>query len=454
MFPIFCFLSLLILPIQLVFAQEVEGLILQNTTPSLVTDSRIELSQYIDNMPPRISLAPGVSLISCVFQNKACRLPLVVKFKGTAPESADHYKIQLEILTQGKKKSFEILPVPKSFPFFSVEGKSVLQEPIIFSTNVGLDSCYLIKLTPEGHLDFFRRMPFLGSEFRPHLIKGKQFYSFQAYTDFIDRMGFMGPRYILDENFNEVKTILLPLECHEFLLKDLNHWVSFEVEFDRLKNGLPYVNKKIRERVNNKIVFEWGVSDFIKQFNTEVFADAFVTSYKNEIIVELLHMNSIQRLNDGSFLVGTGQNGIIAVDKKSAKVKWVLGGMYDQFSLPIHQRPIFEHTAWLDEKTQNLYLFVNSAHAAQVDYDSKVFRYKLDTKRKKILEFEVVRRNLGFTDTSGSVQVTGKTFSIGLGRRLVGKSDFIEWHNNQETMRLAFKERHEVYRYYRHPYSN
>ncbi len=81
-------------------------------------------------------------------------------------------------------------------------------------------------------------------------------------------VGLFGTRILLSDDMRVLKRIEEIYDGHEFILFSLDHWIGMEVQLDRLSGGAVYLDKRLRERKNGTIVFDWGVSDFIKQTNT------------------------------------------------------------------------------------------------------------------------------------------------------------------------------------------
>ncbi len=211
--------------------------------------------------------------------------------------------------------SFFSLAAP-DVPELKIEGRSALNKPLVFSAmnlhEQKRNECHLFILTPKGQTDFYRKLDKICFDFRPLRIEGKNFYSYIEVNEIIryaGYAGYVGPRVILDDKFHEVKRVAHENEMHEFHLLGLDHWIGFEIELGRLINGKPFMNKRLRERKNGEILFDWGTSDIIAQFGTEAATNMFQTTFRNETAAEIFHLNSIQILKDG-FLVGMGHDGV------------------------------------------------------------------------------------------------------------------------------------------------
>lgn len=389
----------------------------------------------------------------CTWAGKPCsgtkwRLDLP---SGVPTESNTIFTLRLE--EKGKTESYDIRLVRKDFPWFRTQGSSVLSEPIIFSSSSltsQKERCDLVILDPKGKILFHRQLEKICIDFRPHLVSGERFYSYQEVSRAFVLGGTVGPRVILNENLEPVRTIDHNFDGHEFHMIAEDHWLSVEVQLDRLRNGLVYLNKRIRERKAGKIIFDWGVSDFIEQTGTEAMLHSTVLHKDSESVLNLMHVNSVYSLKD-SILVGLGTNGICHLSRVRRTCDWILGGASDQFKLTLLQHPIFQHSAALIGS--KLYLFSNYTAPMLLQQTSRVLVYDLDVNARKVKSFTVLRSAKEQTYLMGSLQLKGEVLSIGTGLRIHPGADFIEQKNTEETFRLNFISPDEmVYRFYREPF--
>lgn len=105
----------------------------------------------------------------------------------------------------------------------------------------------LIVLDGKGNVIWEKYEPFLSPEqpgalwdFKQHVINGETYYSYHDQTGTYETYGLTGygpgERVILDKDFNEVKRITFeasevvpkgfPLDGHDFLMIDLDHYIS------------------------------------------------------------------------------------------------------------------------------------------------------------------------------------------------------------------------------------
>ncbi len=340
-------------------------------------------------------------------------------------------------------------------PRLKIVGRSVLNKPLVFSAmnlhEKNINECHLFVISPKGATEFYRKLNKVCFDFRPHKIDGKTYYSYVEVKEFIRYAGYIGPRVILDDKFNEVKRIAEENEMHEFHYLASDHWLGFEIELGRLINGKSYMNKRLRERKKGEIIFDWGTSDIIAQFGSEAATYMFQTTFRNETVAELFHLNAIQILKNG-FLVGLGHDGIGFLDRKTKKLKWVLGGIHDSFNLGLELSPLFNHTPHLNEETGVLHVFSNRSIQRINQSYSRVIRYELDLSSLKLKSFKVLRSDQEIVNLLGSLQVSEGIMNIGFGSKEKADWDFIEADDNGvESWKIKLDEELKVYRFYREP---
>ena len=218
----------------------------------------------------------------------------------------------------------------------------------------------------------------------------------------------------------------------------------------RLKSGPAYFDKRIQEVENGKVVFDWGVSDYFKAVNSEATVLTRLASYKDEVVADIIHMNSFQKIDEERLIIGMGFNGVVCLNMKERKIEWILGGMHDQFGLTMKQHPHFHHTPRFDPRDNTLTIFLNVSTSGHMKNSARIQRYKIDPIKKKLISLEVLRDKGEQAATLGSVQVIENTVSIGFGNRSKGDYDFLELYQGKEVAWLRFKQPElKAYRIYR-----
>lgn len=411
------------------------------------------LLEYQSKNPPQLILDSKVQIKSCLIFGLKCKGGNISLEIGAFRKK--DFQLRLEYLHQGKRHRLVINALPADFPFPKMEGKSAIKLPLIFAassaelkTEAG---CHLIILSALGKLQFYRRLPNLCSDFRPHIVEGKTFYSYQLIRKGISLVGTTGPRVILNENFRHLKSIAHNNDGHEFHLYSLDHWLGIENQLNRLKNGRPFLDKRIRERKNGKIVFEWGVSDYLNQFNSEATSSIALTNWDGEVVAEVLHINSIQRVGQDDLLIGLGYDGLGLLNRKSRKLKWVLGGLNDMFGLSMLQHPLFNHQPQYFPTTNELYVLSNRSYGPADLSRARAIRYQIDPKLKKVNSFEIIEESQ-FSLFMGSIQFIEGVLSVGYGEKFTSEYDFIELTKKKINWKIDLGGKLKVYRFYRAPF--
>ncbi len=415
---------------------------IRNSVADKRPDGSWELREYQQAHPPELIL-PGEA-------------PKKILIEGKLPEEFGKKILRFRHKVGGKTETIKLHLLPESFPFFHLHGRSVIDKPIITAVyetekKISTDKiCHLLILSPVGELVFQRKLENKCSDFRPHDLEGKRYYSYQLVESTEPSVGHFGPRIILDSEFKPIQTVAPYFDSHEFILLGKDHWLGIEIELSRMASGLPYFNKRVRERKNGKIIFDWGVSDYLKQFGSEATANSYVATYHGEIVAELLHINSVQSIGESGYVVSLGMNGVVYVNKETRKVDWVLGGFNDQFSLKREEYPVFQHTAWLDPENNRLSLFANwGSGLAKV---TRVLSYDLDLIKKKVKKFTEIRAKGESSLILGSVQLSGGVYTISFGTKDWAKHDIIEMDGDKDTLSISFPRDRNVYRVYREPW--
>lgn len=408
--------------------------------------SKITIMQYNAQHPPVLHFKNKnsdfcqINKIDCTKDSKFT-LPL----NGNQPT---FFKISYGNIS--KKTELNIQILPDHFPRFEVDGKSSIEKSIVFSqstfgkeTKITTPS-HLFVLDPKGNISFYKSLPFLAMDFKPHLVRNKKYYSYLQIEQIMPGVTVLGKRVILDENFNTIKTIPGPLDIHDFILIDLDWYIVLRYELDQNGAGIYFINQKIEEFKNGQKIFQWDLNDLAK--NNYFVVNTLRNFFNKKLAIHQFHLNSVQLLPENKMLISLGYESAIAIDRKTKKIEWAIGGYNDQFGVTAEMGTALHHTPVFDNEKQTLTAFDN----AVLNKKSRVIEFSLDLKNKKIKKFDIIHDEGQFSAIMGSVEKHGDIYSIGFGSRDIGKYDFIEQTKNKRNMSISFSQKASAtYRIYR-----
>ena len=197
-------------------------------------------------------------------------------------------------------------------------------------------------------------------DFKKHVVNGRTYYSYHDQTGAYDNYGLTGyapgERVILDENFNEVKRITFeasdvtakgaPLDGHDFLLLDLDHYILSGYLHDTVYNipgheqGAKVVYSYLQEVDHGKVVWDWKSIDYPELYALSV-TDAVESAndFANETtdVPDYVHFNAMRLGAKGHLICSFRHlNSILCLDrtKRSDQILWKLSGSGDDFGLP------------------------------------------------------------------------------------------------------------------------
>ncbi|MCR4604886.1 MAG: arylsulfotransferase family protein, partial [Eubacterium sp.] len=276
-------------------------------------------------------------------------------------------------------------------------------------------------------------------DFKKHKIGNKTYYSYHDQTGEYDYYGLdgfgPGERVILDENFKEIKRIKLeesdvvekghPLDGHDFLLIDLDHYIMSAYIKDTVYNvpghesGSSVVYSYLQEVKDGKVVWDFKSIDYPELYALTV-NDGLETAndYANEKTdaPDIIHFNSM-RLNDDGNLVCSFRHicSIMCLDrtKRENQILWKLSGAGDEFGLTEEQKTSCQHYATVDGDT--ITVFDNGNKTAR----TRVCVYTIDPENKKLKSFCSYQLEGKRSEACGdAIRISGDTFAVGWGKAL------------------------------------
>ena len=192
----------------------------------------------------------------------------------------------------------------------------------------------LIVLDGRGNVVWQKYEPFASADqpgswwdFKKHVVEGRTYYSYHDNTGTYDNYGLTGygpgERVILDENFNEIKRITFeasdvvpkgfPLDGHDFLLIDLEHYILNGYIKDTVYNipgfesGSDVVFSYLQEVKNGEVIWEWKSIDYPELYNwvtIDSYSQTGANDFANEKVAapDYIHFNSMDLDADGNLI--------------------------------------------------------------------------------------------------------------------------------------------------------
>ena len=261
-------------------------------------------------------------------------------------------------------------------------------------------------------------------DFKKHVIGGKTYYSYHDQTGAYDNYGLEGfapgERVILDENFNEVKRITFeasevvkkddPLDGHDFLMIDLDHYIMSGYIHDTVynvpgyPNGSKVVYSYLQEVKNGEVVWDWKSVNYPELYALTV-TDGTPTAadYANEQtdVPDIMHFNAM-RLDDNGDLVCSFRNlsTVLCLDrtKQTDQIKWKLSGNGDEFGLPEYEKSSCQHYVTVEG---NCYTVFDNGNKNGL---TRVVTWEVDTSGKVAKTADIHSFNGKFSRACGSAQ--------------------------------------------------
>ncbi len=301
----------------------------------------------------------------------------------------------------------------------------------------------IIMLDGKGNIVWSKHeeQPFEGAntgwwDFKKHVVDGETYYSYHDQTGAYDNYGLEGyapgERVILDEDFNEIKRITFessdtvakgdPLDGHDFLMIDLNHYILSGYIHDTVFNvpgypdGSQVVYSYLQEVKDGEVVWEVKSTDYPELYALTV-TDGTPTAadYANEQtnVPDIIHFNSMRLDDDGNLVCSFRHlSTILCLDrtKNDNQILWKLSGAADEFGLTEDEKSSCQHYATIEGN--RITVFDNGNKNGL----SRVITWQMDASGKGIQLVDVHSFNGKFSRACGSVQhVTGSIYVVGWG---------------------------------------
>ncbi len=274
-------------------------------------------------------------------------------------------------------------------------------------------------------------------DFKKHVVNGKTYYSYHDQNAQYDNYGFQGyapgERVIMDENFNEIKRITFeasdtvekgaPLDGHDFLMIDLDHYILSGYIKDTIYNhpdypeGSSVVYSYLQEVKDGEVVWDFKVVDYPELYTLIVTdGDETANDFANNVtdVPDITHFNAMRLDDDGNLVCSFRHlSTILCLDrtKRTDQILWKLSGAGDEFSLSDEQKTSCQHYVTVDGD------FVTVFDNGNRNQRTRVLSYKIDRENKNAELVKSYYPGDKFSSACGSAQhIDGELYVLGFGR--------------------------------------
>ena len=353
----------------------------------------------------------------------------------------------------------------EDLPRFTVEGETDLPGNIYISF---VYTKNIIMLDGKGNVVWSKHEDLKDGveagywDFKKHTIDGKVYYSYHDQDTQYDKFGLPGyapgQRVIMDSEFNEIKRISFeqsdivdkghPLDGHDFLLIDLDHYIMSGYIKDRVYNipgypdGSNVIYSYLQEVDHGNVVWDWRSVDYPELYSLTVTdATATANDFANEQVdaPDYVHFNAM-RLNDNGDLVCSFRhlNTILCLDrtKGTDQIKWRLSGIDDQFGLSADQKTSGQHYVTVDGNE------ITAFDNHNITQQTRVVSYTVNMDTQELQDFRQYRIDGKFSAACGSAQrLYGDTFALGWGDAMNDAVCFCvyDFAQQKELMKVTLK---------------
>lgn len=332
--------------------------------------------------------------------------------------------------------------IADGLPGFTVEGETDLSGNFYLSFPYTRD---LIMLDGKGNIVWSKHEDIsapsgLGSfwDFKKHEVDGEIYYSYHDETGTYDNYGLMGyspgERVILDKDFQEIKRITFeasdvveqgaPLDGHDFLMIDLDHYILSGYIKDTVYNipgyedGTKVIFSYLQEVKDGQVVWDFNSTDYPELYGlTTVASESMIGAddFANQLTdgPDYIHFNSMRIADDGSLVCSFRHiHSILGLDRTTDRdqILWTLSGPGDEFGLSEWQKSSGQHYAAIDG--DYITLFDNGNGSAS----SRVVSYCIDPAAKTLEVFRSYSLGNKYSEACGSAQhLYDEVYVIGWG---------------------------------------
>jgi hypothetical protein len=216
-------------------------------------------------------------------------------------------------------------------------------------------------------------------DFKKHVIGNEVYYSYHDQDITCDKFGLPGfapgDRVILDENFNEVKRIRFeesprgiveqghPLDGHDFLMIDLDHYIMsgyLKRTVDNIPDSIctnptsTVICSYLQEVEDGEVVWEWLSSDYPELYGmTQTDATPNANDFYNLTTdaPDYVHFNAMRLYGDDLVCSYRHLDTVMCLDRSSStdQILWKLSGAEDEYHLADDEKTSGQHYVTVEE---------------------------------------------------------------------------------------------------------
>ena len=263
-------------------------------------------------------------------------------------------------------------------------------------------------------------------DFKKHVVDGETYYSYHDQTGTYDNYGLTGygpgERVILDKDFNEVKRITFeasdvvpkgfPLDGHDFLMTDLDHYIlngyikGTVYNVPGYEDGSDVVFSYLQEVRDGEVIWEWKSIDYPELYGLitiDSYSQIGANDFANEKVAapDYIHFNSMDLDAEGNLICSFRHiHSILCLDRSTSEnqIKWKLSGLADEFGLTEIQKSSAQHTAFVDGS------YITVFDNGNRNGTSRVVGYCLDAEEKVLKAFRSYTLGGKYSEACGSAQ--------------------------------------------------
>jgi hypothetical protein len=312
---------------------------------------------------------------------------------------------------------------PKISPDFKIQGASSLKKSILLAPGA-----YLLALSPNGKVLYYKEPGPEVQNFRQHLVEGKFIYTYFRVTKSTLGISADGLIEFLDEDFQPIGYLNREMDGHEFIVLGPRHFLF--TEYAAIDDG---PNCQLEERL---IELRDGVevrrfsSLGVEKLQTK---EMQIFEFHGRMCKTATHINAVQVVDSSHWLISLGWETFLMWNHSNNTIEWVYGGANPTVPLIANLDLSLFHSPFWDRTTKTIRFFNNGSIRTQLI----ALTFRSGHKKPKIRRIDFEN---SFSDYGGNLVLDferGHEFlSTAIGHRVRGNWDVREYKNEKLTMAI------------------